>query len=148
MALHTCVDKPSEEGGCYQELRQFCAVCCCWPSRNGFVQSLTFLLEIGHIASNGDEHISKFRYVGFVANRPVPRNHHGRLHHEPEVLFGCADHCVDTAPGRVVNEGIDAIPPCVADVNNVRLLEENIDVAICVSRTIVPSLHMSIAVLH
>jgi len=67
----------------------------------------------------------------------MPRNDDRLVRYGRQVPLGCTDHPVDTASGRVVDEGVEAVPPRVANVNQISLFECYGDVAVCMRRAVV-----------
>jgi len=57
--------------------------------------------------------------VGFVANGAVPWDDDHFVRTWGNVGFGGANHAVDATAGRIVDEGIVAVPECVGDVENI-----------------------------
>ena len=58
------------------------------------------------------------------------------------------NHPVNTAAGGVVNKRIDTVPPGVADVNHIRILKHDRDIAIRVGRTVIPQCDLSVIVVY
>ena len=67
----------------------------------------------------------------------MPWNDDGLVRRRREVGVGRGDHAVNAAAGRMVDERIDPVPVCVADMHDVGLTKRDGDVAIGMGRTII-----------
>src|SRR5450432_1946930 len=71
--------------------------------------------------------------VGLAAHSPVPWDDNRLLGDLCDVLFRRSYLAVDAASGRVVDEGVIAVPESVADMNDVGLRKVHVDVRVRVS---------------
>jgi hypothetical protein len=60
----------------------------------------------------------------------VARNDDGVVIRRSEIGVGRCDRAIDAAAGRIVDEGINAVPESIADVNDVGLRKRDGDVAV------------------
>src|SRR5215472_548537 len=99
-------------------------------SGNHFFQRLPLLFEGGYLGAERGQHVSKFNELRLVSHRTVPGDDRGFIGDFRQVGFGGADHAVDAAPSRIVDEGINAVPPCVAHMEHIGFGEVDGDVAV------------------
>src|SRR3954451_5156151 len=83
-------------------------------------QRVPALFKAGDVCTNADQHVAKFAQLGSIADRlPVPWDDDGRVPGESQVGIGGSDRPVYASAGRVVDEGIDAVPEGIASVQNI-----------------------------
>ena len=58
------------------------------------------------------------------------------------------NHPVDTAAGGVVNKRKDTVPPGVANVNHIRILKHDRDIAIRVGRAVILQCDLGVIVMY
>jgi hypothetical protein len=102
-------------------------------SRLQFRRATFLVFEGGDFFTRGDEQVAVEGKLGFVANGAVPWDDDHFVRNFSKVGFGGANDAVDAAAGRIVDEGIVAVPECVGDVENIGVGEMDGDVAVCVS---------------
>src|SRR5258708_10496068 len=85
---------------------------------------------------------------GLISHWSVPWNDDRLIRDDGQIPLGCADHSVDTASGRVVDERIKAVPPCVSEVNNVSLFKQYGDIASCVGRSVILQSYPGVVVMQ
>src|SRR5215471_1388298 len=99
-------------------------------SGNHFFQRLPLLFESGYFGAERGQHVPKFNQLRLVSHRTVPGDDRGFIGYFRKVGFGGANHAVDAAASRIVDEGIDAVPPCVAHMEHIGFGEVDGDVAV------------------
>ncbi len=88
------------------------------------------MLESGDLVSDGGEHVERVGELGFVADGAMAGDDDGGGGSGGEVALGGADHAVDIAAGGVVDEGIGAVEPGVAGMEDVGIGEMDGDVGV------------------
>src|SRR5260370_40962835 len=94
-------------------------------------------LERSHILPNAHEHVAVLSELGFVAHWAMPWDDDCLAGDDRETILGRANHSINAATCRIVNERVESVPPSVADLKNVGFFEVHRDVAVCVSGSIV-----------
>src|SRR6516162_2843747 len=127
-----------EEIGGDDELAPFRVESGCWLRGNRVLERPPLLLELRNVVAYRREHVAIFRQLCLVAHRLAMAGDDDRLvRYSDNIPLGRLDHPVDVPAGRVVDEGIDAIPVRIPTSNNIRFREGDGDVAIRMSGPIV-----------
>src|SRR5580700_7843498 len=88
-------------------------LCVCGGGRlcgDNFVKRFALFLECRHSLASANQQVAVEGELGFVANRAVAWDDNHRVRDFRQVDFGSADHAVDAAACRIVDERIVAIP--------------------------------------
>jgi len=96
----------------------------------GFVGGFALLLEGGDFLADGGEHVEGVGELGLVADGAVAGDDDGGVGPGGEIALSGADHAVDVAAGGVVDEGVGAVEPGVAGVEDVGFGEVDRDVGV------------------
>ena len=132
------IDELGEEVGIDDELSPFRVIRCSGFRRYGLVGRPSQFLEHRDVLTNADEHVAVGLQLRSVADWiTVARNDNCRVGRGGQVVVGSPDHPVDVTAGRIVDEGIDAVPEGVAGVKDIRVRKGHRDVAVGVGWPIV-----------
>ncbi len=101
---------------------------------------LALLFEVGDFVADGGEHVEGVGELLLVADGAVAGDDDGGVGSGGEVAFGGSDHAVDVAAGGVVDEGVGAVEPGVAGVEDVGIEEVDGDVGVGVGGVVVGEL--------
>ena len=91
------------------------------PGRDDFNERFALPFQCGHLVTHGHEHVAKFDQPGFVADWAMARNNDDFVSNSCNVGLRGTDRTVNASAGVVVDEGKIAVPPGVADVQDVPL---------------------------
>ena len=79
------------------------------------------LLELRDVVADRDKHLAIGRKFRLVADRIAVAGDDDRVvSHGGNVCISGLDHPVDVSAGRIVDEGVNAVPVSVASVKNIR----------------------------
>jgi len=107
---------------------------------DGLLQGLALFFEFSDVIASADEHVTELGELGFVADRAVARDDDRAVGDGGEIFLGSGDHAVDVASAGVVDEGIEAVEPGVAGVEDVGFGEVDGEVGIGVGGLVVGEL--------
>src|SRR5262245_39574181 len=128
---HAVIDEPREEVGADDELAPLRVESGGWLRGNRVLERPPLLLELRDVVAYRHEHVAIFRQLCLVAHRLAMAGHDDRLfRYGGNIRLGRLDHPVDVTAGRVVDEGIDAVPVRITAMKNVGFWEGDGDVAV------------------
>lgn len=137
MLSDALVHRRDKSGGVYKTISPFLVRasaglgCDCFRQRSAlFFKRRYFFPDFSH-------HIAEENQVRSSTHGAMPGNYDHFVRHFCDIRFRCADSTVDAAPGRVVDEGIIAIPESISGVEDVGFRNVHGDVRIGVRGQIV-----------
>ena len=110
--------------------------------RNGLLDRASLLLELDDFLVDRNQHVAISQKLRLVADGlAVSGDNDGIVAHGGDVGFRRLDHAAfDAAAGRIVDEGIDAVPEGVTGMENIGLREGDEDVTVGMGGSIIPQL--------
>src|SRR5215831_4947715 len=125
---------PMKSLGLLKPLTHFASV-----AAAGFAATISFALSLEscHFLASANQQVAIKDELGFVANRAVAWDDNHRVRDFRYIRLGSADHAVDAAARRIIDEGIVAVPERVTDVENIGVRKVNGDIAVGVGGGVV-----------
>ena len=94
-------------------------------------------LEGSHLVASCHQHVAKLNDFGAAAYRAATRDEDDLIGKRSEIGVGGANLPVNAAAGRIIDKGVDSVPPGVPKMDDIGVGEVNPDVAVGVGRALI-----------
>jgi hypothetical protein len=131
MLSDALVHRGDKSGGVYKTVAPFLIRASAGLGRESLRQRSALLFECRYFATQFSHHIAEENQVGSCTHDTVSGNNNHLVRYRRDIRFSGADGAVNAAPGRVIDEGVIAIPESVASMKNIRFRKVHGDVRIC-----------------
>src|SRR5215470_4668874 len=131
------INQPGKEVAVDDEIAPFCVVISSRLCSYNLILRFLLLFESSNPFTNCYKHIAKLNQLSLVTDGPVTWNHDGFVGSSSDVRFCGADHSVDVAAGRVIDERVMTVPQSVRDVDDVGIDKIDRYVGVCMGLPII-----------